>query len=242
MSERFFVDAPIDPAEPVRLDGVEAHHLLHVMRARVGDQVVLFDGGGAEFPAELLAKDRQSATLRVLEERRVDRESPTRLVMGVALPKGDRQRWLVEKLTELGVATLVPLETRRNVAEGNEKSRERLRRAVIEASKQCGRNRLMTIETPLNWREFLKSATSDATRWVADPLGEPIANSSSATEVGVQASTVWLAIGPEGGWDESELVAAVEAGWRRVSLGPRILRIETAALALASHWLLGGRP
>src|SRR5688572_8850936 len=112
MSDRFFVETPIE-SERAELIGSEAHHLAHVMRAAVGAEVTLFDGSGAEFPARVIKIGRSQVELVVLERREIDRELPFPLVLGVALPKGDRQKWLVEKATELGVSRIVPLQTSR---------------------------------------------------------------------------------------------------------------------------------
>ena len=102
MSNRYFSPQPIT-AERVTLDGPEAHHLLHVMRATVGERITLFDGSGAEFDAEIVKCNRADVEVQVHARREVDRELKFELVVGVSLPKGDRQKWLVEKLTELGV-------------------------------------------------------------------------------------------------------------------------------------------
>ena len=147
MSDRFFVSEPITD-DHATLDGPEAHHLLHVMRAAVGTAVTLFDDSGAEFTAVVESTRRSEATLRITERHEVNRELHFPLTVGVALPKGDRQKWLVEKLTELGVTTLVPLITERGVAQPTASAVERLARSVIEAAKQCGRNRLMQIAEP----------------------------------------------------------------------------------------------
>src|SRR6476660_6732359 len=154
MSERFYSPHPIT-AGCMMLDGPEAHHLLHVMRASVGDEVTLFDDSGAEFKATVETLRRADAELRIIERREIDRELPFELVVGVALPKGDRQKWLVEKLTELGVTTLVPLITERCVAQPAAAVLDRLRRSVIEAAKQCGRNRLMKIAEPKTWTDWI---------------------------------------------------------------------------------------
>src|SRR5262249_62180235 len=98
------------------------------------------------------------AEIRIIERREIDRELPFELVVAVALPKGDRQRWLVEKLTELGVTTMVPLITERSVAQPNGSALERLNRAVIEAAKQCGRNRLMMIAQPQAWGDWISQS------------------------------------------------------------------------------------
>src|SRR4029078_8817654 len=127
------------------LQGAEAHHLAQVMRAKCGDEVCLFDGSGFEFRASIRKIGRVEVEFEIVESRQVDREMARHITLAVSLPKGDRQRWLVEKTTELGVARLVPLVTRYSVAQPVGNATTRLRRAVIEASKQCGRNRLMEI-------------------------------------------------------------------------------------------------
>src|SRR6476659_1655951 len=173
MAERFDSPHPIT-AGCMMLDGAEAHHLLHVMRASAGDEVTLFDDSGAEFKATVETLRRADAELRIIERREIDRELPFELVVGVALPKGDRQKWLVEKLTELGVTSLVPLMTERSVAQPNDSALERLNRSVIEAAKQCGRNRLMEIRAPKAWSDWLTQSTGDRRCLIANPGGSPV--------------------------------------------------------------------
>jgi 16S rRNA (uracil1498-N3)-methyltransferase len=236
MSERFYSPHPIT-AGCMMLDGPEAHHLLHVLRAAVGDEVTLFDDTGAEFKATIETLRRADAELRIIERREIDRELPFALVVGVALPKGDRQKWLVEKLTELGVTTLVPLITERSIAQPAASALDRLRRSIIEAAKQCGRNRLMKIAEPQTWNEWiavgcLGSSVSEPTAHrsiIADPSGLPLSELDLSQSIQTQ-----LAIGPEGGLTNAEVAAAIDAGWQTISLGPRILRVETAAIALAA--------
>jgi 16S rRNA (uracil1498-N3)-methyltransferase len=226
MSERFFSPHPIT-AGCMMLDGPEAHHLLHVMRASVGDEVTLFDDTGAEFRATVETLRRTDAELRIVERNEVDRELPFPLVVGVALPKGDRQKWLVEKLTELGATTLVPLITERSVALPAASALERLRRSVIEAAKQCGRNRLMQIADAQMWANWI--ASDSHRRFIAHPGGTALANLDLTQPVATQ-----LSIGPEGGFTDAEVAAATDAGWQAVAMGPRILRVETAAICLAT--------
>jgi 16S rRNA (uracil1498-N3)-methyltransferase len=142
------------------------------------------------------------------------------------LPKGERTDWLVEKLTELGVTVLTPLQTRRSVVDPSIKKIERLRRIVIESSKQCGRNRLMQIEEPMPWGKFCSRVPVHWQRIVAHPTGNPWA-------VRLSGPTV-VAIGPEGGFEDSEIDQGVASGWTCFRLGPRILRVETAAVACAA--------
>ena len=115
---------------------------------------------------------RSQVELTVTSSAVVDRELSRKLVLGVALPKGDRQRWLIEKLVEVGVAHVVPLRTQYSVVHPEPRSLTKLQRFVIEASKQCGRNRLMEIAPLVDWPEFLAAAPGDALRAVADPSGQ----------------------------------------------------------------------
>ncbi|MCC9607275.1 16S rRNA (uracil(1498)-N(3))-methyltransferase [Blastopirellula sp. JC732] len=228
MSHRFFLEAPIT-AETVDIEGPEAHHLLHVMRAKIGDKVTLFDDSGAQFAAEIIAVGRKSATARILERQEVSRELPVSLTIAAALPKGDRQRWLVEKCVELGVTDLVPLETERSGSLKKEKSLDKLRGYVIDASKQCERNRLMRIGESASLPSFWEASPS-ALRLIADPVAQE-AVSDLLPSV---PTDVIIAVGPEGGFSPAEYEAALAAGWRGFRLGKRILRIETAALAAAA--------
>jgi 16S rRNA (uracil1498-N3)-methyltransferase len=227
MSSRFFIETPIT-GQQCRLTGPEAHHLTRVMRGQIGDEITLFDGSGFEFTGKIagIAKDR--VELEIVDRRLVDRELPHSVTLAVALPKGDRQKVLVEKLVELGVTRLIPLVTERGVAQPVESARERLARSVIEASKQCGRNRLMEISPPVDVERLLQSTPETVLRLVAHPGDRQLA------ELGSVSGDIVAAVGPEGGFTAEEVSAFDQAGWNRVALGSRILRIETAAMAIAA--------
>jgi 16S rRNA (uracil1498-N3)-methyltransferase len=227
MSRRFFVESPIQ-GDVAELRSTEARHASKVMRCRVGDEVTLFDDSGAEFLARISRIERSTVQLSVLERRLVDRELSCLLTIGVALPKGDRQRWLIEKTVELGVTKLVPLVTERGVAQPGDKALDRLRRAVVEASKQCGRNRLMRIAEPMSVAAFGESVRSATLRLLATPDGQPWPTAIR------EATEIASCIGPEGGFTEDERNVALADQWTPIALGSRILRIETAAIAVAS--------
>jgi len=239
MSDRYFVESPIVSDRAV-LVGAEAHHLLHVMRAKAGTRVTLFDGSGRQFDAAVLRNGRNEVELLVSGRQEIDREAAVALTLGVALPKGDRQKWLVEKVVELGVVRLVPLETQRGVAQPGENALQRLHRGVIEASKQCGRNRLMEIAEPKAWRAFLaENATADW-RFVAHPMSKRSGETNAPPSLPPAAcGSAAIGIGPEGGFSDEEIAAALAMGWRSLDLGPRILRVETAAVAIAAR-VIGG--
>jgi 16S rRNA (uracil1498-N3)-methyltransferase len=225
MTDRYYAETPISgPA--AKLTGPEAHHLIHVMRASPGSRVILFDGSGAEFTARVERVGRAEVELTILSRTDVDRESSPKLTLGVSLPKGDRQKWLVEKTVELGVRRFVPLATARSVAQAGPKALARLRRTVIEASKQCGRNRLMEITEPQSWSDFLAATQAVPCRLLAHPSDE------TSRSVPATPDTAVLAVGPEGGFTPDEVAQATASGWRPINLGPRILRVETAAILL----------
>ena len=229
MSERFFLLTPPRDGRAV-LEGDEARHLTRVLRARVGDEIVVFDGAGTAWPARVAGLGRD----RVELETGTPAHDPPRpgpfVTLAVALPKGERQKVLVEKLTELGVDRLVPLETTRGVAEATAAARSRLERGVIEACKQCGRNRLMEIGETQSIAAFLAAATPSEII-VADPGGVPLDLPRAAAAAG----GVLALVGPEGGFTPEELALATGAGAVRTGLGPHILRVETAAIALAAR-------
>jgi 16S rRNA (uracil1498-N3)-methyltransferase len=231
MADRFYINAPLEPGQ-VRLSGPEAHHLAVVCRLRAGDRVCLFNGDGREYRAVIATADKRQVVLDVEGVDAPSRELPFSLEVAAPLPKGDRAQFLLEKLTELGVTTFVPLTTRRSVS--REARLERLERYVIEASKQCGRNVLMRVQPYAEWESYYHRGDLPPARVLAHvgEVGQPIPSGEAMA----------LAVGPEGGFTEAEVHSAREAGWRVVGLGPRVLRVETAALALAAIAACGLAP
>jgi 16S rRNA (uracil1498-N3)-methyltransferase len=225
MADRFYVNCPLHLG-PVVLDGAEAHHLATVLRARPGDAVCLFNGDGAEYPAIITNVHKRQVMVEVNQRHTPKRELDFRLEVAAPLPKGDRGDFLLEKLTELGVTRYVPLRTRRSVVHPAEARHAKLERAVIEASKQCGRNVLMEVGPLVDWEDYVHRPDLPAVKMAAHPGGESLG-------VGDRRSGYAVAVGPEGGFTDDEIAAARAAEWRVVGLGPRVLRVETAALALA---------
>jgi 16S rRNA (uracil1498-N3)-methyltransferase len=228
LSDRFFFDGPLGPGD-VALAGPEAHHLATVRRFRRGDTVVLFNGDGREYPARVVETGKKQVTLHVLRTEAPARELGFPLHIAAALPKGDRGDFLIEKLTELGVTDFTPLVTERAVVKAGDAKAEKLRRAVIEASKQCGRNVLTRVHPPAEWMAWC--VCQAGRRFVAHPGGGPVPPTDGGGAT--------IAVGPEGGFTDSELEVAGRAGWELLSLGPRVLRVETAAVAAA---VLFGQP
>jgi 16S rRNA (uracil1498-N3)-methyltransferase len=226
VTERFFCPARARDGR-IRLEGDESRHLSRVRRLGPGAVVEVFDGQGWAAHAEVMAVGKDWVDLAFRGELHTDRAAACRLTLATAVPKGERFDWLVEKATELGVDRLVPLVTERSVVDPRAAKLERLRRLVIEASKQCGRNRLMILEKPIDWARWLKEQSAAVPRLVAHPAGLSASQWPRARRGGEAA----LAVGPEGGFTEDEIAAARGAGWQIASLGATLLRIETAALA-----------
>jgi len=210
-------------AAEVRLAGARAHRLSKVLRLRAGAELLVFDGVGGERRANVLRAGRATATLRLGVAVAPLAEPAVPVTLGCAFPRGARGDWIVEKSTELGVARIVPLRASRAVIEPGAGRLARWRRVAIEAAEQCGR-----AVVP----EIGGAAAPGATALVAD-LGDGEVGSVTVREAlarGRPPSAVVLYVGPEGGWSEEERVDHVAGGRVSVTLGPRTLRVETAAV------------
>lgn len=231
MPERFFY-AELAKGGTLRLSGEEARHLARVRRVGAGEVVELFDGLGLATRAEVLAVGRDEVSLRAVGDPLPDRAPDVELTLATAVPKGDRFDWLVEKAAELGVARLIPLVAVRSTVDPRAGKLDRLRRTVVEACKQCGRNRLMLVEPVARWSEVM-AAAGEHPRLVAHPGGAGAAGWPGV----VPGGSAWVAVGPEGGFTDEEVQAAEARGWRRVGLGPTLLRVETAAVVACARLL-----
>jgi 16S rRNA (uracil1498-N3)-methyltransferase len=199
----------------------------------IGESVELFDGRGSSHRAEVLALGRDRVELSIVGPSESSHVVRFSLTLATAVPKGERFDWLVEKATELGVSRLIPLVTERSVVDPRSAKLDRLRRLIVEAAKQCRRDRLMELDPPTAWDSLVRCAGGPSMKFVAHPGGRRIAS------LGLRpgADSAILAIGPEGGFATVEVDRAIEAGWQAVGLGPTILRVETAALAGCSTLL-----
>jgi 16S rRNA (uracil1498-N3)-methyltransferase len=200
--------------------------------------------------ATILSLDKRLVTATIGSFVFAPRDHSGRLHFAVAMPKGDRQRNTIEKLVELGVDTLIPLETARSVAVVNDANSERLVRYVEEACKQCGRNRLMSIRPTLRIVDIKEYANSLAPQdtsapiqiWILHPEidGQAAYSIHAANAIAAPDQSLLFLIGPEGGFTDVEVIEAVQQGARILSLGQRIQRVETAAstAAVLGHcWL-----
>jgi 16S rRNA (uracil1498-N3)-methyltransferase len=227
---RIHVPGPLAAPAEVLLPEAAAGHVARVLRLRPGAPLVLFDGSGADFPAQIVAISGSQVRARILE--RVDGlpESPLAVTLVQAVARGERMDWTLQKATELGVRRIQPVLSARGVVRLDERQGERRWRhwqaLVASACEQCGRSVLPVVEAPVELPRYLAGPRGAARRLVLAP--------DAAASLGAVAgglASVELLIGPEGGLEAAEVAAAVRAGFEPVRLGPRVLRTETAGIA-----------
>lgn len=226
---RVHVDVPVGGRTQLDLTGTAANHVARVLRLRAGDPLLLFDDAGGEYTATVTAMLRDAVRITVGEYLAVNRESPLHVTLAQSIARGERMDVVIQKTTELGVTRIVPVLAERTVVRLDQaQAANRLRhwRAIaVAACEQCGRNRLPQITAPMGLHEFLVSELPAGLRLLLQPEGGMKARDLPAS------SAATLLIGPEGGLSDAEQAAALAARFQGLSLGPRILRTETAALA-----------
>jgi 16S rRNA (uracil1498-N3)-methyltransferase len=237
---RFF--APTEAFTPdqksVVLNPDETKHLRNVLRLETGDEAYVFDGAGREFRGEVDSIKRDQTKLRITEEViPTAAESRLNLTMAVALLKGEKFDLVIQKLTELGVSSLVPILTMRadvrvRNADDAERKLIRWRRIVMEATKQCGRARLMTVEPPISFDDFITRARVEGELRLM--FAERDGASLTAAVGPAMPEQVAAVVGPEGGWTDDEIDQARDADWQIITMRGRIMRAETAAITLAA--------
>jgi len=226
---RFFVAAELAPGAEIRLPDRAAHHLT-VLRLRRGDGVTLFNGRGGEFTAELVRLSAGQASARILASHGCERESPLSVALAQCVSSGDRMDTTLQKSTELGVSRIVPIASERSVVRlSGDRAEKRLahwRNVVIAACEQCGRNRVPEVASITGIEAFLESPDPEGLRLVLVPeAGQTLGQLPRPEKVA-------LLVGPEGGLTERETERAERAGYLPIRFGPRVLRTETAPLAV----------
>lgn len=233
---RFFIPSEQLLGPDPYLSGDEANHILQVLRMKIGDQVFLFDNSNQEYQARIISIVRNRIYFEILNQKTVMRESPVQVTLGLPLIRSQPFEWILQKGTELGAVAFCPyysLRSRRNFEKTEMGSRmKRWQRILVEAAKQCERNILPELFPAVPFAGLLEESPQalkiipyeeESSQTLKDLEGPP---SSSRT--------VLALVGPEGGFHKDEVQQARDKGFAPVSLGPRILRSETAALALLS--------
>lgn len=232
----------VSDKKEILLEGNGAHHLLNVLRCREGDAVILFDGLAGEYHTTITSKEKKRLTLQLVEHKIIQRESPLSLHLMQSISKGDRMDFVVQKAVELGVTRITPLITQHGSvkldADRMIKKVEHWRQIAISACEQCGRNTLPQIDPIISWSDMLVQLREEEKppvseefiiRWILHPDTDSMHQISQIAQKIVLAAKIF--IGPEGGFSDNEVTAARAAGYTAITVGPRILRTETAAIA-----------
>lgn len=241
---RFFVEPRYINAGLVVITGEDVRHITRVLRLATGDQITVTTGQNTDYLVEITATSKEEVNGRVIESISVNRDPELKVTLVQGLPKGDKMDLIVQKSTELGVAAIIPVETKRAVVkldEGKARQRvERWQRIGLEAAKQCRRSKVPELALPTSWLLALEAVPREAIALVPWEGEEAISLKQVLRERQVlwerdataKPQEVWVFIGPEGGLDPEEIEAARAKGITPVTLGPRILRTETAGLAV----------
>ena len=225
MVPRFYLDAPLRAGSVCNLSEDAAHHAVHVLRLREQDEVTLFNGRGGEYAARIASMQRLRISIDVLQHREIERESPLRVTLVQAVSAGEKMDSTVRKAVELGVAVIHPVLAMRSVArpkgERAEGRRAHWQKVVIAACEQCGRNRIPEVQPLIALADY---QPGEGMKILLSPRGERRLSQ-------VDGNEFILAAGPEAGFTAEEEAALANAGFVPASLGPRVLRTETAGVA-----------
>lgn len=225
---RLFIETTLSPNALISLDDKASHYLNKVLRLKPNAPLIVFNGNGDQYNATIEAIEKKTVTIRTEDCDNINNESPLSIHLGIAISKGDRIDWVMQKATELGVTAITPLTSERTEVklkgERLEKKLQHWRQIAISACEQCGRNRIPTI-----------NALSIADDWINTVAAERKLVLHHRTEQAIDATLTIassaLLIGPEGGLSDREINAAEQQGFEALRLGPRVLRTETAPLA-----------
>lgn len=240
--QRYFLPREQMELDRVVISGEDAHHLVKVMRAEPGDEIICSNGADREVLARITAVDRNQAEAAVVRELPMDKEAAVEVWIAQSLPKGDKLETVIQKCTELGADRFIPFASERTVVQYDDKKEgkrlERWRKIAKEAAEQAHRNRIPAIEQPASWKQLMKLVPEADLALICYEkesglrLRPLLAESlKAAGNPDIKRLKVLVLVGPEGGFTEKETAEALEAGCHSVSLGKRILRTETAAMA-----------
>lgn len=229
---RVFTTQPLSVGDTIQLEEAAARHLTSVLRMVQGQNIILFDGRGGEYNAELTDVKKCAARAKVDLFIDADRESPLKIELAIGISRGERMDWIVQKATELGVTGITPLFTERcevklNAERLGKKTRH-WQQVAVSACEQCQRNTLPVIQPAVSLEHYLSTAREGL------KLVLHHRSSQRLDEMRNQNNYVTLLVGPEGGLSEREISLATSAGFSPLAIGPRVLRTETAPLATIS--------
>jgi 16S rRNA (uracil1498-N3)-methyltransferase len=220
-------------------DAEQLHHMRDVLRLKIGDEVTVFDGEGTKYSGRIAGLDRKGAILDITQRKEV-KPSASKIAIACALPKKAKMDEIVDKLTQLGVDTIIPLMTERVIVktdENKDRMFERWRKIALNAAEQCQRARLPVIFEITGFKELLVDSAQYSLKLIPTLEGER--KSLKTVLSAIALSSILVLIGPEGDFSPQEVREAVERGFIPVSLGENVLRVDTAAIAVASYLRFG---
>ena len=226
---RIYTSQVLLTADSVELEGPASHYLTRVLRLSEGDSLVLFNGDGSDYSAEVSGITKKHVLVRILGSKKPGNESPLKITLVQAICRGERMDYVLQKATELGVHSIQPLKSHRiEVRLDETRQAKRMKHwqgVVISACEQSGRARVPEVKTPLSLAEWVTS-TVKSPGLMLDPVAE-----KRLSDVSVTLDSISILVGPEGGFTDEEISSARANDVMPVSLGPRILRTETAGPA-----------
>ena len=242
---RFFVSPEQLLQEPIRISGEDYNHIHNVLRMKTGEEVLVTDQGEKEYLCEIADydADAQAVLLRVVDVFGNNRELPARIVLFQGYPKGDKMEQIVQKAVELGAAEIVPVMMKRCVVKLDEKKAakkiERLNGVALSAAKQSKRGRIPEVKPAMNMEQAIQYARSLDSIIVPYESAEGMEYSKKVIDEITDGRSIGIFIGPEGGFEPSEIEKIEAVGGKVISLGHRILRTETAGMVVLSLLMFG---
>ncbi len=230
---RLFIDIDLSSGDQISLAKDKSHHLSHVLRMRSGDAIKLFNNAGYEFESTILELTKKNAKVQIKESVKIDNESPLKITLCLGIARGQHMDYSIQKAVELGVHKIIPVMSEfSNVKLLDDRVKNKMthwNNIIINATEQCGRSRLTQLLEPISFRECVVFEAS-TTRFILHPGSQ-----KAMPEITVENNELLIIIGPEGGFSDTEVKEAIEKNMVPISLGPRILRAETAVVSAVSN-------
>ena len=230
---RVFIDQKVVSGESIFLSTDKTHHILHVLRLHVGDQIKLFNNSGFEFTAKIIEAKKKTIQVEVGESSQCENESPLEITLYLAVSRGPHMDFSIQKAVELGVKVIIPIISEFSNVKlmGNRVDNKvtHWEKIIIGAAEQCGRNTLVELQSPMTFNESI-NFDNDSKKLILHPgVGQTM------SKINIKNNKLALMIGPEGGFSDAELQKALDNNYIPVNLGPRILRTETAVVCSLSN-------
>ncbi|MBE7050439.1 MAG: 16S rRNA (uracil(1498)-N(3))-methyltransferase [Ruminococcaceae bacterium] len=230
---RFFIGTSLEGENSVTITGDDVSHIVRVLRLKEDDDIVVCDSDGTDCVCSITSFSKDEVTATILSRGKCQTEPPLSITLYQGVPKGDKLDTVVQKCVELGAVRIVPVAMKRSVAviKDSEKKRQRLQKIADEAAKQCLRGKLVKVDSVMTFKQAIEDAKESFDLKLLPYEDERVKSIKEVLKESKDAKSVCIFIGPEGGFDSSEVELAKENGFYSVSMGPRILRTETAPLA-----------